>query len=188
MTSSEALKLVSVLKAAYPRQEMGEDTIEVYVSFLSDLNYREADQAVRGVITTSRFFPTIAEIREQVAEAYVELPSVAEAVAMVANRYRLSDAEVDANPLPAEVLKAYRTVGGEWAFRTSTNPTTLHAQFRDLYAQMRADKIRSHQHGALGVGRKVAELAAVNSNGRGKDEELRHEPGSLPMLPEGAQF
>ena len=116
-------------------------------------------QAVRKIVATSTFFPTIAEIRREVAEDYAALPSAAEALALVADRYRLSEAELKENPLPAEVKEAYRLVGGEWAFRTSTNPTTLHAQFRDLYAQIRADAIRGYQHVPL-EGRKMAELDA----------------------------
>jgi len=157
MNASEALKLFAILKATYPRQETTEATAEVYATFLSDLDYAATEQAVRRIAATSRFFPTIAEIREQVAEDHAGLPSVAEALELVAGRFRLSDAEVEENPLPAEVAKAYRIVGGEWAFRTSTSPTTLHAQFRDMYAQIRAEAIGSYQRGSLGPGA-VAEL------------------------------
>jgi len=160
MTASEALKLFAILKATYPRQETNEATAEVYASFLSDLDYHATERAVRKIVATSTFFPTIAEIRREVAEDYADLPSAAEALALVADRYRLSDAELKENPLPAEVKEAYRLVGGEWAFRTSTNPTTLHAQFRDLYAQIRAEAIlRCYQHVPL-EGRKMAELDA----------------------------
>ena len=160
MIPSEAMRLVATLKATYPRQEIREETVEVYVRFLSDLDHAAAEQAVGRIVATSRFFPTIAEIREEVAEGYAGLPSVAEALALVAERYRLSDAEVKENRLPDEVLKAYRIVGGEWAFRTSTNATTLHAQFRDLYAQFRAEAIRGFQQGTLGTGGPTPELGA----------------------------
>ena len=160
MTASEAIDIVTILKCAFPRQEITKETAEVYASFLADLDYAATEQAVRKVVAAAKFFPTIAEIRMEVAEGQAGLPSVAEALAIVANRYRLSDAEVKETPLQPEVKKAYQIVGGEWAFRTSTNPTTLHAQFRDLYAEIRSEAIRGYQHGSLGAARKVAELDA----------------------------
>ena len=145
MKQSEALKLVAVLKAAYPRQETDEATAEVYVGFLTDLDAEVADKVVREMIATSRFFPTIAEIRGAAAEASCGLPSVTAALAMVTERHRLTDAEIKARPLPDAVKQAYRLVGGAWAFRTSEHPTTLHAQFRDAYRSIRDEAVRAVQ-------------------------------------------
>lgn len=161
MKTSEAMKLVAVLKGAYPRQPTDEGTAEVYLAFLADLDYEAANDAIRRLIQTSRFFPTIAEIRGEVAELACGLPSVTEATALVLERHRLSDDELAANPLPDAVRKAYRMVGGSWAFRTSENPVALRAQFRDAYAQLRADAVqRIQQAPALAAPERRAELAA----------------------------
>lgn len=162
MTQSEALKLVAILKAAYPRQPTDAATSEVYAGFLADLDYEAANEAIRRIITTSRFFPTIAEIREEVAENAVGLPSTTEALALVLERHRLSDEEHAANPLPPAVQKAYRIVGGGWAFRTSENPVALRAQFRDAYESIRREEIRGVQRtpAALTPGTKLAAIEA----------------------------
>lgn len=69
MTESEALKLVAVLAAAYPRQAMGQASIRAYASMLGDLDYPETDAAVRRIICSSKWLPSIAEVRAEVAEA-----------------------------------------------------------------------------------------------------------------------
>ena len=145
MKESEALTLVAVLKGAYPRQPTDEATAEVYVRFLIDLDHEPAAAAVHRLIQTSTFFPTIAEIRADVAEYECGLPSVTEALELVMERNRLTDDEIEANPLPTEVKQAYRMVGGAWAFRTSENPIALRAQFRDAYGEIRAAAVRRIQ-------------------------------------------
>lgn len=163
MRESEALKLVAVLKGAYPRQPTDEATAEVYVGFLVDLDYEQANDAIRRLIQTSRFFPTIAEIREEVAETACGLPSVTEALAMVLERNHLSDEELAANPLPEAVKKAYRIVGGSWAFRTSENPVALRAQFRDAYAAIRAEEVSQVQRGSAPALTPGTHLAAIDA-------------------------
>lgn len=69
MTKAEALRLMAMLRAAWPRQEIGEDTTEVYAGMLADLSYADAKTAVTTLVKTSKWFPTIAEIREQAADA-----------------------------------------------------------------------------------------------------------------------
>lgn len=75
MNRAEASQLVAVLLAAYPAQAERipslETTAEVYEQFLSDLDYAEADRAVRALIAESKWLPTVAEIRDRVAEEAV---------------------------------------------------------------------------------------------------------------------
>lgn len=74
MKASEALKLLATLKAAYPRQELGEETLEVYARDLADLDHEVAVAAVERMRKSSRFFPTIAELRESAAEIRLGAP------------------------------------------------------------------------------------------------------------------
>lgn len=67
MTESEALKTIAVLKAAYPRQEIQEETLRIYLAELIDLDYDLIGKAARTHIRTSQWFPTIAELRAGVA-------------------------------------------------------------------------------------------------------------------------
>jgi len=79
MKLSESAKLVAVLQAAYPTKELSEESIRLYAEMLSDLDPREAGNAVKRIIATSRFFPTVAEIREAAAENAISMPDVEQA-------------------------------------------------------------------------------------------------------------
>jgi hypothetical protein len=69
---SEMAELMSVLTAAYPRQITGRNTLAVYAQALADLDPDEVREAVAEHVATSRFFPTIAEIRDSVFAAHPE--------------------------------------------------------------------------------------------------------------------
>jgi hypothetical protein len=64
---SEAAEIVLMLVNAYPNWKLGERTCEVYESRLLDLDRAAAHRAVTRIMDTSRFPPTIAEIREACA-------------------------------------------------------------------------------------------------------------------------
>jgi hypothetical protein len=143
MKSSEAKKLASILKAAYPRQPIDTTTLDVYASFLSDLDVSAATLAVKRIVSSSRFFPTVAEIREAVAEHECGLPSVQAAVEQVMGRYSLPVS--DRPKLAPEVRRAIEAVGGEWAIKHSDNPGVIRAQLRDAYAEIRREALRQVQ-------------------------------------------
>lgn len=63
MTKTEAAKLVAVLIAAFPHGKLTPQTSAVYEDMLSDLDYATTNAAVRRLMATARFLPTIAEIR-----------------------------------------------------------------------------------------------------------------------------
>lgn len=65
MAPSEVAKLLAVIAAAYPGFEVDDIRLRVWTQMLSDLDYSVANIAVNRHIATSRFAPTIAEIREQ---------------------------------------------------------------------------------------------------------------------------
>lgn len=76
MTPAETAKILTVLKASYPRQELTSATVSAYSAMLADLPYESVDAAVRRLIASSKWFPTIAEIRSEVAEGKIaELPA-----------------------------------------------------------------------------------------------------------------
>jgi hypothetical protein len=67
MTPAEASMLVFTLFAAYPsRDERRKDTIELYERMLVDLDCAAANGAVARLIQSSKFLPTIAEVRQAV--------------------------------------------------------------------------------------------------------------------------
>lgn len=64
MKRAEAAEVVLMLLAAYPNAKLNPGTSAVYETMLGDLDAATARAAVQGLIATSRFLPTISEIRE----------------------------------------------------------------------------------------------------------------------------
>jgi hypothetical protein len=64
MTRTEIAKLVGVLLVAFPNNKANQQTAQVYEEMLQDLDYAKANAAVRRLIATAKFMPTIAEVRE----------------------------------------------------------------------------------------------------------------------------
>jgi hypothetical protein len=62
----EAAKLVAMLSAAYRDAPISEATAEVYEAMLADLPFAATQAAVARLVATSKWFPTVAEIREAV--------------------------------------------------------------------------------------------------------------------------
>lgn len=120
----------------------------MYAEALADLDPQAVDAAVASVIKSSRFFPTIAEIRERVGERTLGLPTPAEAWMLACGDMTWPE------PCPL-VRKAKQAVGGEWAFRTSENPTALRAQFLRIYEDLRDRQVAHFAetgHAQLGPG------------------------------------
>lgn len=82
MTPKAAL---ATLRAAFPRgQDLSPSTIDLYLLRLKDIPGALLETAVNRIIYTSKFFPTIAEIRHTAAEVAQLLPiSAEEALAIV---------------------------------------------------------------------------------------------------------
>lgn len=70
MTSTETKKLVAILIASFPAAKVSLDTVTVYERMLADLDYPAASAAVERLLATSKFLPTVAEIREAALTLY----------------------------------------------------------------------------------------------------------------------
>ena len=68
MTYRETARMMAVLQAAFPnfysRAEDRDAAVKIWAAALDDLPYGEAQAAVMRVIRTSRFPPTVAEVRQ----------------------------------------------------------------------------------------------------------------------------
>lgn len=71
MKPSEAAAAVAVLLAAFPAARWSDSTVDVYERMLADLDYDLVRGAIGRIICSSKFLPTIAEIREAAAEISV---------------------------------------------------------------------------------------------------------------------
>jgi|SRR6185436_18972934 len=68
MTKSETAKLVAMLLHAYPQAQFAPASSAVYEAMLSDLDAATALAAVERWIQTSKWLPTVAELRASAAE------------------------------------------------------------------------------------------------------------------------
>ena len=69
MTREDVKKLFEPMILAYPSMpEMSSQKIDLWHELLNDIDFEAAKKAVKEHIKTSRFVPTIAEIREAVNE------------------------------------------------------------------------------------------------------------------------
>lgn len=135
MKTSETTALIARLKAAYPRQPIDRQTVAIYVEFLRDLEFSEAAAAVGELIASSRFFPTIAEIRELVARNAVGDKSAPEAWGEVVAEIRRVGAYGAPQFADPRVSTAVANVGG-WrhvCLADEDQQGTLRAQFRAAY-------------------------------------------------------
>lgn len=63
---------------AFPRQRIEVETVDVYLDCLTDIEPGDMARAVTLLIQNSRFFPTIAEIREVATGRTVDTRHAAE--------------------------------------------------------------------------------------------------------------
>lgn len=122
-------RCVAALRAAYPRADFPEDTIRLYAAMLSDLDPMSLLAATNRLIRKSTFLPSIAEIRREVAEEALALPSP-EAAWEILLTGSLREA-------PPELQAAARACGGRYAVMQSENPAVIRSQFTRDYTARR---------------------------------------------------
>lgn len=169
---ADPAKLIGDLVRAYPGKAIHGDTVRVYVRELSDVPPAILEEAVRALIRTSEWFPSVAAIRQAVAERTLALPSEAEALAQVSARSRWARQDEDergdrpdVHPLVREALDQ---VGGWFAFRSADEPGVVRGQFLRLYKELRAAALADARLGtlALSAGRQAPALAAGSAEPR----------------------
>lgn len=154
MKDSEARALVATLAAAFPRQDVPQVTFDVYAQDLADLDAVEASRAVASLRRSARWFPTIAEIRETVAEQQLGAPGPIEAwVNAQAPRE-------ERHPL---VQEARTMVGDSHDWKTEPS-WTLRRDFLLAYAEVRAnavaEKVQASERLELTEGRRELDAGA----------------------------
>ena len=107
----EITSVIGVLTAGYPNYNMTPQTIKVYQRTLMDIPADVLENAVLHLITTSKFFPSVAEIREAcfgIMTNSAEIPSAFEAWAEAIDHCRHSDYTRYSHPL---IEKAVHIIG-----------------------------------------------------------------------------
>lgn len=122
-------EIVASLRLAYPRQEFPDESVRWYIRQLADLDPSAVETAVMRLQRRSEWLPSIAEIRREVAEDTLQLPSVEDAW-VIASRGALKEA-------PPEVRAAADAVGGRGSIKMSERPEAMSRWFRDEYRARR---------------------------------------------------
>lgn len=129
MTKSQAMKIVCVLFGSFPNARFTDQNFESYSEGIIDLDARTCGVAVQRLVATSKFLPSIAEIREAAtaqqhgarktgAEAYEDLLEAVQrhggtpAVRWVKGELRMQSPWP---PLEPDVAAAMRQTWGSWA-------------------------------------------------------------------------
>lgn len=68
MTKTDALAIVAELGAAFPRPELSEESVNLYVRQLLAVDRQLARHAANRLVRTRRFLPTVAEIFDAVLD------------------------------------------------------------------------------------------------------------------------
>lgn len=124
---------IAALRPAYPRQDFPNDSVAMYARMLGDFDSTEVGEAIKRIVRRSEWLPSIAEIRREVVEARLQLPSAAEAWSMV-----LNVATVNWLDVPEIVRDSITVFGGRQAILQSEKATWTRAQFLRDYADRRA--------------------------------------------------
>jgi hypothetical protein len=69
VTPDQAAALFALLRAAYPRTPIGDDTADLWLDQLAKLDHPIGETAVRSVIETTKTWPSLAHLLEQVSVA-----------------------------------------------------------------------------------------------------------------------
>ena len=131
--TSTTLMVLEQLFSCYPNTEVTPQTVAMYVRLLQDIPPDELQTVVDQAVATSRFLPTIAELRDmRHSLARLGAPTWADAWDAVQREIRRVGSyglpRFD-DPLTERAVKAM----GWKAICASDNPATDRAQFRDMY-------------------------------------------------------
>jgi hypothetical protein len=159
--------IVGTLLAAFPRESVTQETVEVYSRMLEDLPYEDTLRAVKRILATRYTFPTIADVRREVFEDRLGLPTAVEVWEQVL-RPAITDGEdgPPRDPLVSEVMKA--TGISRYDVRSSEKPEVLRGQFVKAYEITRRRRLEDENLGSFGEvsrGKAQAEAAAGEVDG-----------------------
>lgn len=142
MVKDEVVTILNFLKASYPTFKLDLNNnaqVNVWVISLSDLEFQPALIAVRKLINTSEWPPTIAAIRKAYTEMLIpDIVEAEQAWGMVKRSISLNGGwmqhEKVLEALPAQVREAVKWCGGIKSICQAENEEIIRAQFTKTMA------------------------------------------------------
>jgi len=146
-----------MMLAAYPREAMNQETVGVWTRLIETFDYDETRKAVLRILATRYTFPTIADLRNEIIEARLELPSAERAYEMWL-AYADRGGKLMVHPFVRQVAN---DAGFDlWTMRQSENPSILRSQFLKAYEERRRAAIREENLAELRGGPGYAAVEA----------------------------
>ncbi len=141
MKESESAYVLEELRAAYPNAKIGGNTFIVYAKNLEPYHFVGVMTVVRCLIRTSKWFPTVAEILEHLADMMLKLPSSEVAWTEVIGELKRvghTEAPKFSHRLVGDAVKK---MGGWFRLCSSPNGVAERARFHDLYRDLRQHEV-----------------------------------------------
>lgn len=189
MTEREVAKLVAILIAAFPASKITVESSAIYERMLADLDYPAANAAVERLLATSKWLPTVAEIREATLTLYAgEVRPGGEAwgsVLKAIGRYGYmrtpgKDFTFD-DPVTAECVAAM-----SWReLCDSENQVADRARFVELYDQLAVQSRRKQLSEGLPAMQRFRALQAAQAERRLTAGEPQSVGALLKLVPGG---
>ena len=151
MTREEFLAGLKVLTMAYSK-DMTQDQTAMWYSFFSDDDFNVFRKAVKKVCVTSRFFPSIADIKTAMAETDLNRISSDQAwdsVQYAISRYGYYRPAEAMESLTTETKAAVRSLGGFQRLCQQENTEWLRKDFCKIYDDMKGRDITKYATGDL---------------------------------------
>jgi hypothetical protein len=187
MTEKEFSILVKAMKAVYGSPQFIPDkyAFQVWYSLLKDLDYKTVNVAIQRHMTTSRYPPTIADIREQCSNIVDEQePDVLEAWSLVskAKRNGIYGAKEEFEKLPEAVKKAVGSSDNlrNWAMMdTQTVESVVQSNFIKAYERVlkRRKELRKMPDGIRTITENV--ISALEKNEEENTIEDKESDGEM---------
>lgn len=133
MKPEEASSIVSALVDAFPHVQVRSGTVAAYAGALSDLPAAGVTAACARIIATSRFFPSIAEIRDSVFEATYGFPSSEVALQELRANIKSAGQYSGLCRWSHPALEEAASSVGWWSLSNGENPSAVHSQFLKAY-------------------------------------------------------
>ena len=187
----QIVKILSTLQLAYST-DLSIERLEMYVEMLADINPVTLEQAIKNIVKTRKFLPTIAEIREECSalSAYVnaheELPTPQSAWERVIKCASTYGYEHGLEHLEGLTLKCAKSIWSSFnpLMGNEYNEASCRAQFikqyeqeekREMHRQRMANSIKDnhlllkarekaeHERTLIGAGQKQIEMTATGN-------------------------
>lgn len=171
MTREEFLQGMSVLIATYSK-DMTQEQIAIWYQFFEADSFDAFRNAIKLICTTSKFFPTVAEIKAAMADGDLKELTADQAwdqVLAAITKYGYYRADEAMKSLPDLTASAVRNLGGFQHICSAEMNEWLRKDFIKVYEDMKTRNVTKYVTGDLIT---IADVVAHQKQLEAKEEEI----------------